>query len=132
MRVHKPYSLYSFHLLISLELRASCRNNNFHLKFVFNECFQIQVTTSSIVALPQKNEAKLFVNGSEISDEKPVTISKIEVIENKSAILEPSTAAEIKPESTPIKAEETKGAADKNSFIVTPDYIQQSMLFRFI
>lgn len=61
-----------------------------------------------------------------------MTISKIEVIENKSAVPEPLTADETKQEPAPIKAEETKSAADKNSFIVTPDYIQQSMLFRFV
>lgn len=92
------------------------------------ECFQIQATTPSIVALPQKNEPKLFVNGAELSDGNPVTISKIEVIENTSVVPEPSTADDTKPEPMPIKVEETKNAADKDSFIVTPDYIQQSML----
>lgn len=100
------------------------------------ECFQIQATTPSIVALPQKNEPQLFVNGADISDGKPVTISKIEVIENKSVtpeLPEPSTADDKKPEpvSTPNKTEEQpKISVDKDSFIVTPDYIQQSMFFQ--
>lgn len=83
----------------------------------------------SIVTLPQKQEPKLFVNGTEESDGKPVTISKIEIIENKSVAPPelPSIVAEIKTEQTPIKTEETKTTTDKNSFIVTPDYIQQSM-----
>lgn len=95
------------------------------------ECFQMQPTSPSIVALPQKIEPKLFVNG-EISDGKPVTISKIEVIENRSAVPEPSTDDEIKTEQAPIKAEETVNATDKDSFIVTPDYIQQSMFFQWL
>lgn len=85
----------------------------------------------TIVALPQKQEPKLFVNGTEVSDGKPVTISKIEIIENKSVApapeLPPPIVAETKTEQTPIKTEETKTATDKDSFIVTPDYIQQSM-----
>lgn len=94
------------------------------------ECFQIQATTSSIVAPLQKIEPKLFVNGAEISDGKPDSISKIEIIENKSVVPEPSTTEGVKPEPTTpaIKVEETKNAIDKESFIVTPDYIQQSML----
>lgn len=97
------------------------------------ECFQMQATSPSIVALPQKIEPKLFVNGAEISDGKPVTISKIEVIENKSAVPEPSTADETnQTEQQPIKAEESVNATDKDSFIVTPDYIQQSMLFHWL
>lgn len=92
------------------------------------ECFQIQTTTPSIVALPQKNEPKLFVNGAEITDGNPVTISKIEVIENTLVVPEPSTADDTKSEQTPIKVDEAKNATDKDSFIVTPDYIQQSML----
>lgn len=94
------------------------------------ECFQIQATTSSVVAPLQKIEPKLFVNGAEISDGKPDSISKIEVLENKLVVPEPSTTEEIKPEPTTpaIKVEETKSTVDKDSFIVTPDYIQQSML----
>lgn len=122
--IHFFYSIhkcFDFHIarIISSQIRI-----------VMCECFQIQATTSSVVAPLQKIEPKLFVNGAEISDGKPDSISKIEVLENKLVVPEPSTTEEIKPEQTTpaIKVEETKSTVDKDSFIVTPDYIQQSML----
>lgn len=105
------------------------KQNNFILNPNLNiNALQIQATAPSIVTLPEKNEQKLFVNGAEVSDGKPVTISKIEIIENKSAAPASSSADAIKLEPFTSKTEETNNVPDKDSFIVTPDYIQQSML----
>lgn len=101
-------------------------------------------TAASIVTAPEKIESTLE-NGVQVNDGKPVTVAKIEIIEN---IVKPSTPTKTQSATTtaaiaspvavtvtptksdvsdPKKSEPGKVAGDK-SFVVTPDYIQQSMI----
>lgn len=85
---------------------------------------EFQIQQSSLEVLPQTVEPKLFVTNPEISDANPVTISKIEIIENE---LRPIESTSLQPDIPKIVASSSNALDD--SFIVTADYIQQSMLF---
>lgn len=101
---------------------------------------------------PLKPDQKIYVNGKEVTNDQPVKISKIEIIENSTVKVNQKTDAEIKTETNPnlnnqipntpdtskqqktnqIKpattpATETKKITVEDS-IATPDYIQQSEL----